>query len=203
MVVNQMAAGQVDVLRRDFYKHSKRQNGHYRNDSHRAEYGRGRDHGARRKNGYHYSSKTRDWGSRRDGFGSRIEERKVEDLSKGDKVAGYEDGVRLPAEKKRKISPIVWDREEKDVRVSSKNRVVLVAPLPSPCPPAPSSSGVACHDVLDVDVSKCAVSGVEIQGFDNLADKAAVEDGLVGELNSQTDLSSSLPSEQSGSLIML
>ncbi|KAK4568944.1 hypothetical protein RGQ29_004382 [Quercus rubra] len=193
-----MAAGQVDVLRRDFYKHSKRQNGHYRNDSHGAEYGRGRDHGARRKNGYHYSSKTRDWGSRRDGFGSRIEERKVEDLSKGDKVAGYEDGVRLPAEKKRKISPIVWDREEKDVRVSSKNRVVLVAPLPSPCPPAPSSSGVACHDVLDVDVSKCAVSGVEIQGFDNLADKAAVEDGLVGELNSQTDLSSSLPSEKSG-----
>ncbi|KAM3704131.1 hypothetical protein ACJW31_04G152500 [Castanea mollissima] len=156
-----MAAGQVDILRRDFYKHSKRQNDHCRNDSHDAEYGRGRDYGARRKNGYHYSSRTRDWGSRR----------------------GYEDGVRLPAEKKRKISPIVWDREEKDVRVSSKNRVVLVAPLPSPCPPAPSSSGVACHGVLDADVSKY---------------KAGVEDGLVGELNSQTDLSSSLPSEQSG-----
>ena len=31
-----------------------------------------------------------------------------------------------------------------------------------------------------------------------MADKAGVEDGLVGELNSQTDLSSSLPSEQSG-----
>ena len=130
MVVNQMAAGQVDILRRDFYKHSKRQNDHYRNDSHGAEYGRGRDHGARHKNGYHYSLRTREWGSRRDGFGSRIGERKVEDLSKGDKVAGYEDAVRLPAEKKRKISPIVWDREEKDVRVSSKNRVVLVAPLP-------------------------------------------------------------------------
>ena len=41
MVVNQMAAGQVDILRRDFYKHSKRQNDHYRNDSHGAEYGRG------------------------------------------------------------------------------------------------------------------------------------------------------------------
>ena len=41
------------------------------------------------------------------------------------------------------------------------------------------------RSVLDVDVLKCAVSGVEIQGFDNLADKAAVEDGLVGELNSQ------------------
>ena len=54
------------------------------------------------------------------------------------------------------------------------------------------------RSVLDVDVSKCAVSGVKIQGFDNLADKAAVEDGLVGELNSQTDLSSSLPLEQSG-----
>ena len=40
MVVNQMAAGQVDILRRDFYKHSKRQNDHYRNDSHGAEYGR-------------------------------------------------------------------------------------------------------------------------------------------------------------------
>ena len=35
-------------------------------------------------------------------------------------------------------------------------------------------------------------------GIYNLADKAGVEDGLVGELNSQTDLSSSLPSEQSG-----
>ena len=50
MVVNQMAAGQVDILRRDFYKHSKRQNDHYRNDSHGAEYGWGRDHGARHKN---------------------------------------------------------------------------------------------------------------------------------------------------------
>ncbi|KAM3751935.1 hypothetical protein ACB098_04G149600 [Castanea mollissima] len=194
-----MAAGQVDILRRDFYKHSKRQNDHCRNDSHDAEYGRGRDYGARRKNGYHYSSRTRDWGSRRaTGLAVESRDRKVEDLSNGDIVAGYEDGVRLPAEMKRKISPIVWDREEKDVRVSSKNRVVLVAPLPSPCPPAPSSSGVACHDVLDADVSKCAVSGVEIQGFDNLADKAGVEDMLVGELNSQTDLSSSLPSEQSG-----
>nr|POF20499.1 cyclin-dependent kinase g-2 [Quercus suber] len=34
--------------------------------------------------------------------------------------------------------------------------------------------------------------------FNETSDKAGVEDGLVGELNSQTDLSSSLPSVQSG-----
>ncbi|GMY15063.1 cyclin-dependent kinase G-2-like isoform X2 [Fagus crenata] len=197
-----MAAGQVDVLRRDFYKHSKRQYDHYRDDSRDVKFGRGRDHVARRKNGYHNSSRTRDWGSRKDGFGGRLEEQKVEELSKGDEVADYEDRVRLPAEKKRKFSPILWDRVEKDVRISSKNRVVAVAPLSPPPPPPspPSSDGVALDDVSDVGVLKCSVSGIEVQGLDNLADKASVEDGLasVSEFNSRTDLLPSLPSERFG-----
>ncbi|KAG6601585.1 Cyclin-dependent kinase G-2, partial [Cucurbita argyrosperma subsp. sororia] len=46
-----------------------------------------------------------------------------------------ENGIRSPPEKKRKFSPIVWDRDEKEETVSTRNKVakaVTASPLPSP-----------------------------------------------------------------------
>lgn len=201
MVVNHMAAGRVDVSRRrEFYKHSKREHDYYRNGSCVVEFGLDCDNGARHKNGYRYSSKARDSGSRRGMFGGRTEQRKHDELSRVNEVANYEDGVQLPPEKKRKFSPIVWDRKEKDVRISSKNRVVPVTLLSPPCQSASSTDGVAFDDVSDVGILKPAVSGDEILGLENSADKPAVADELVGVsvLSSPADLSPLLPSEQFG-----
>ncbi|XP_011024397.1 PREDICTED: cyclin-dependent kinase G-2 [Populus euphratica] len=40
-------------------------------------------------------------------------------------ISGNEDGVQLPLEKKRRFSPIVWDTEEKEARISLKNMLVV------------------------------------------------------------------------------
>lgn len=199
--MNHMAAGRVDVSRRvEFYKHSKRERDYYRNGSCVVEFGRDRDHGARHKNGYHYSSKARDSGSRRGVFGGRTEQRKHDELSRVNEVSDYEDGVLLPQENKRKFSPIIWDRKEKDVRISSKNRVVPVTLLSPPCQSASSTDGVAFDDASDVGILKPAVSGDDILGLENSADKPAVADELVGvsEFSSRADLSPLLPSERFG-----
>ncbi|XP_062168327.1 cyclin-dependent kinase G-2-like [Alnus glutinosa] len=196
-----MAAGRVDVSRRvEFYRHSKRERDYYRNGSCVVEFGRDRDLGARHKNGYHYSSKARDSGSRRGVFGGRTEQRKHDELSRVNEVSDYEDRVLLPQENKRKFSPIIWDRKEKDVRISSKNRVVPVTLLSPPCQSASSTDGVAFDDASDVGILKPAVSGDDILGLENSADKPAVADELVGfsEFSSPANLSPLLPSERFG-----
>ncbi|KAK9104191.1 hypothetical protein Scep_021035 [Stephania cephalantha] len=89
--------------------------------------------------------------SRRDGFSVRTADREPGELSSGsgsDGIVGPEipvkdsevsNGPSSPLSKKRKFSPIVWDREDKDVKVLSKNCTVQSStPLPPP-PPLPKS----------------------------------------------------------------
>ncbi|KAG7954305.1 hypothetical protein I3843_11G010000 [Carya illinoinensis] len=196
-----MAAGRVNVFRRtDLYKLSEREYDYYRNDSCGVEYNRACDRAARRKNGYHYSSRTRDSGSRRDRFGARTEDRKLDKFSIGNELMVHNDGVRMPPEKKRKFSPIVWNREDKDARISSKNRVVPVTYPSPPRPSSPSSNSVALDVDSDVSILECDVTGCEVLGLENSADKPVVADLLVGcsGFSSQADLPPLAPSEQFG-----
>ncbi|KAJ4960418.1 hypothetical protein NE237_020328 [Protea cynaroides] len=95
--------------------------------------------------GCHSSSSTSNSGSSgngrpRGGFPIRMADREPGELSSGSgsdgaiaseslfkdvEVSKNENGVRPPPDKKRKFSPIVWDREEKEVSNSSKSRNVL------------------------------------------------------------------------------
>ncbi|KAG8488011.1 hypothetical protein CXB51_018321 [Gossypium anomalum] len=70
------------------------------------------------KNGCGYPSTRRN-----DGFNLGSRRCGLEDVMrvKSDLAPMLDDGVQQPAQKKRKFSPIVWDVEEKEVRVSSRN----------------------------------------------------------------------------------
>ncbi|XP_068306893.1 cyclin-dependent kinase G-2-like [Pyrus communis] len=100
------------------------------------------------RNGLHRSSKMCD--SR--GSGPRLPNA-PELVVKNCKTRRSEDAYQSPPEKKRKFSPIIWDKEEKEVRVSSKNRVVPVIPLPSPHPDVARLPAIAkVEDVVSVGV---------------------------------------------------
>ena len=61
-----------------------------------------------------------------------------------------ENGIRSPPEKKRKFSPIVWDRDEKEKTVSTRNKVATaVAASPLPSPKEKRESPNAMLDTLD------------------------------------------------------
>ncbi|XVF11573.1 hypothetical protein REPUB_Repub08aG0039100 [Reevesia pubescens] len=96
-----------------------------------------------------------------------------------------DDGVQQPPQKKRKFSPIVWDREEKEVRISSGNRVVSTATTlsfpPSPC----KLSNIFSNRV----VKKQPVSANLIEGMEQLPPKSPVSD-------LSAVLSPSLPGQQ-------
>ncbi|MBA0821222.1 hypothetical protein Goarm_018092 [Gossypium armourianum] len=70
------------------------------------------------KNGYDYPSTRRN-----DGFNLGPRRCGLEDVMrvKSDLAPMLDNGVQQPAQKKRKFSPIVWDVEEKEVRISSRN----------------------------------------------------------------------------------
>ncbi|MBA0848197.1 hypothetical protein Goshw_029565 [Gossypium schwendimanii] len=90
------------------------------------------------KNGYDYPSTRRN-----DGFNLGPRRCGLEDVMrvKTDLAPMLDDGVQQPAQKKRKFSPIVWDVEEKEVRISSRNgaldavRAPLFANLVENSPP--------------------------------------------------------------------
>ncbi|TYG60375.1 hypothetical protein ES288_D07G063200v1 [Gossypium darwinii] len=90
------------------------------------------------KNGYDYPSTRRN-----DGFNLGPRRCGLEDVMrvKSDLAPMLDDGVQQPAQKKRKFSPIVWDVEEKEVRISSRNgaldavRAPLFANLVENSPP--------------------------------------------------------------------
>ncbi|MBA0548056.1 hypothetical protein Golob_019175 [Gossypium lobatum] len=90
------------------------------------------------KNGYDYPSTRRN-----DGFNLGPRRCGLEDVMrvKSDLALMLDDGVQQPAQKKRKFSPIVWDVEEKEVRISSRNgaldavRAPLFANLVENSPP--------------------------------------------------------------------
>ncbi|KAA3459636.1 cyclin-dependent kinase G-2 [Gossypium australe] len=70
------------------------------------------------KNGYDYPSTRRN-----DGFKLGPRRCGLEHVMRveSDLAPMLDDGVQQPAQKKRKFSPIVWDVEEKEVRISSRN----------------------------------------------------------------------------------
>ncbi|XP_015882342.3 uncharacterized protein LOC107418181 isoform X1 [Ziziphus jujuba] len=178
-----MAAGRVDVLRRDSHNYCRKE----------FEYGENGVRGVKaRFNGYRLSV-----GSTQNGFRGRTGERGFGSMSNATKsrvedseTSNLEYAVEAPSKKKRKFSPIVWDREEKEARVVSKDRVLPSVPLPS-LYPSPHRSDVAS----DADVSKVDIFEPEnlSQGTALSTAEAAVADGLVGICQSKNpaDLSPS------------
>ncbi|KAJ4839392.1 hypothetical protein Tsubulata_016844 [Turnera subulata] len=71
-------------------------------------------------------------------------------------VNAVENGTRTPTEKKRKFSPIVWDRDDKEVSNSSKGtnyRSVTALPPPPPLPKAFRQSKDVIPDGGGVEIS--------------------------------------------------
>lgn len=68
-------------------------------------------------------------------------------------ISKVENGVSEPRGKRRKFSPIVWGRDGKDIRISSKNRLVpRITPIRSP-PSLPESFGKSPNVATDRDVT--------------------------------------------------
>lgn len=152
MVVNHMATGRVDVLRRrDSPKYSKREFEYYRNGL----------SGVKLSNGQYDGVKYRDAvpNSRRRGGLSKSSE------LENRKVPHHEGVVELLPEKKRKFSPIIWDKEEKKVRVSTRSGVVPGSVIPPSSTLKRSSHEV--HDVVSDGVaSNFPASDIQSHGVD-------------------------------------
>lgn len=187
-----MAAGRVDVLRRDSHNYSRkefecRENG---------------VRGVKATLYQHHRLEQLSVGSTQNGFCGRTGQRGLGGMSNAATKSRVEDSetsnleyaVEFPPKKKRKFSPIVWDREGKETRVSSKDRVVPSALLSSLQQSSPIS------DVSDADVSKVQVFETDnhFQGTELSKAEASVVDGLVGISHSKnpSDLSPPLLIEQ-------
>ncbi|KAM5571727.1 cyclin-dependent kinase G-2-like [Rosa sericea] len=138
-----MATGQVDVLRRDSPKYSRREFGYYKNGFSGVKLSHGRNDGGKFRDEVRDS---RRWRGQSNASESLVETRKTPEKEK---------------EKKRKFSPVIWDREEKKVRVSSKNvssknGVVPVSVVSRSSPLKRSSRSPSCevHDVVSGGVDR-------------------------------------------------
>ncbi|XP_059640726.1 cyclin-dependent kinase G-2-like isoform X2 [Cornus florida] len=214
-----MAAGRCDIPRNRDFHCSRKEIHHDRKDyrdlelsrsrgrhgGHKIEYGsytsrsslRGRtDGGLRQGRGYVGRMGDRDGGelscsgrssdahSFQSGFGNN-------DLSK------FEDGRLMHLEKKRKFSPIVWDRDGKEVRIVSKNRIVPTsAPLHSP-PSLVSSLEKVQNVPSDGDVTMYPVTATQLLCLQISPVKPAVAIGSVGGSQSVADSPNLLHPEQS------
>lgn len=185
-----MAAGRHNISRKRYFHHSREEslpisrNGYREKNLSRvhdhwgSEHGvtanssititgsHGRSHSQGQKNGFVAGCITRE--HRGVYGGSRPADVFEPELYVGDKeIPMSEDGARMPSEKKRKFSPIVWDRDEKQVRISSKNRIVTASSVFSPSS-APKLVGqlpdllsnvrtesysVTAHEIEDVQIS--------------------------------------------------
>lgn len=152
MVVNHMATGRVDVLRRrDSPKYSKREFEYYRNGLSGVKLSHGQDDGVKNRDEVRNS---RRWGGL--SKSSELENRKV---------PHREGVVELLPEKKRKFSPIIWDKEEKKVRVSTRSGAVPGSVIPPSSTLKRSSREV--HDVVsDGFVSNFPASDIQSHGVD-------------------------------------
>ncbi|MBA0639288.1 hypothetical protein Goklo_022331 [Gossypium klotzschianum] len=92
------------------------------------------------KNGYDYPSTRRN-----DGFNLGPRRCGLENVMrvKSDLAPMLDDGVQQPAQKKRKFSPIVWDVEEKEVRISSRNGALDAVRAPNLVENSPPKSTVS------------------------------------------------------------
>lgn len=187
MVVNNMAAGRPGVLRRrEYYGYYKKDEEvvRYKNGSGYDELGhQGDDH--RRRNGYHFLS---------NGYKKRGEARLdgAPCISNGE-VSKCDDGVQLPPEKKFKFTPIVWDLEEKEVSISSKNRAVPTSAALS-CPKSPASSVSEVSDVgSDGTFAKSPISEKRVKELDFSSDKLLVAGGSAESTVSDSRMGMSPP----------
>ncbi|XP_022738343.1 cyclin-dependent kinase G-2-like isoform X2 [Durio zibethinus] len=156
-----MAAGRVDVPRRSDVGKLNRVYGHV--------------HAIPDKNGYDNPSNGRNlvaW--HKNGFNLAPRRWGLEDVVrvKNDVTRILDDGAQQPPQKKRKFSPIVWDLEEKEVRISSRNRVVSAATTlsshPSPC----KLSNIVSNQA----VKKQPVNGNLIEEVEHLPPKSPLAD---------------------------
>lgn len=221
MVVNHMAAGRYDVLRkRDSYSHSKQEYDRYRDGARVVKLTGGRDRDDRHTNGYHYSSSKNKFGgssdsSLRGGFYVCKEDQEHGETSNGigpdyafasesgvedGEITKFESGVQFPREKKRKFSPILWHREEKEVRISSKNRIVATGAPQSPPPLPKSISAVVSNDVSEGIVQSASLTVEKLHVVETSSVMSPLSSGLIGSdvYESSTTLSSSLSQVHDG-----
>ncbi|KAJ4712531.1 Kinase family protein [Melia azedarach] len=187
-----MAAGRPDVSRRrEYYSygyHKKEEVVRYKNGSRDAKLGhRGDDHKC--KHGYPFLP------NEHKGRGQAG----LDDAPcvKNGEVSKCDDGVQLPPEKKFKFSPIIWDLEEKEVRISSKNRIALTSNALS-CLKSPASSvSEVLNIVSDGDVAKSPVLENQVKALEELSsDKLLVASGSAESTTSDSRMSLSPPLPQ-------
>nr|QYW07098.1 G-type cyclin-dependent kinase 2 [Dimocarpus longan] len=190
-----MAAGRVDVPRRreySAYGYFKKEGEvvHYKNGIRDAKLSRvGR--GCQNTNGCQFLSDGQKFGSRRSEAG-------FDDAPcvENGGVSKSEDEVQLPPEKKRKFSPIIWDLEEKEVRISSKNRIIPTSSFTYSKFADGSAREVSAVD-SDGGAAKDSVLENQVEGLENKSEKPVVGCGFVGTTFpiSPVGLSASLPHE--------
>ncbi|XP_050375158.1 cyclin-dependent kinase G-2 [Argentina anserina] len=103
-----------------------------------------------------------------------------------------ENGTQSPKERKRKFTPIVWDRDDNAGTNSSRTRITTVTTAPPPPPPLPRASRQSPNASSD---SRMQVSLVKLDGADNVA-YSPVEGVSNGVYESPVELSS--PDQQLG-----
>ncbi|PIA33665.1 hypothetical protein AQUCO_04000022v1 [Aquilegia coerulea] len=92
--------------------------------------------------------------------GDAASEPKVKDIE----MFKAENGEKSPPTKRRKFSPIVWDREDKDVNNSSKMRVIATNSQLPPPPPLPKSFIQSPDDITDGHVH---ISPIKLNQIDS------------------------------------
>ncbi|XVF08741.1 hypothetical protein REPUB_Repub07fG0029100 [Reevesia pubescens] len=120
---------------------------------------RGHAHANPNKNGYNYPSHGNNlFTQHKNGFDLGPRRCGLEDVVrvKNDAMRMLDDGVQQPPLKKKKFSPIVWDIEGKEARISSRSGGVSTSTILSPPSPCKLSNTVS-----DRVVKKQSVSGNE------------------------------------------
>ncbi|XP_042487468.1 cyclin-dependent kinase G-2-like [Macadamia integrifolia] len=123
--------------------------------------------------------------------GAVASESQVKDVE----VSKNENGVRSPQGKKRKFSPIVWDREEKELSNSSKNRIAPSSTVP---PLQPKSTLQSPNIVPEGAVQISPNKHNDVQSSQISPFAPSVAPGSVGSAVSESlaGLSSSPPEHQ-------
>lgn len=168
--------------------------------------------------GYHSSSSRSDSGSSGAGGGSRrceflvkATDREPGELSDGSEDANdsesqakdtdflkLENGTRSPSERKRKFSPIVWDRDDKEISNTSRSRLVSKASALPPPPPLPKSFRQSPNLIPDGGVLISPIKDGKLHRLEPSPVKPpldALSHGVVAS-ESPTGLSSCMPQEQ-------
>ncbi|CAL5440846.1 unnamed protein product [Camellia sinensis] len=174
--------GRFDVSRRRDVHYSKKESYHYRNGY--------RDLELKSRNGYgSCSAAVEAVGGQGRGFVGRAREWEVGELSgrarshdafpyessAGDnEIARSQDGVSMHPEKKRKLTPIIWDRDDKEVGISSKNRISSKSPFLC----SPLSLQKLMNISADGDVIMYAITNTQLQGMQMAAGAAGNSESL-------------------------